>query len=87
MYGSDPYKVFIFIRSEVIRSDNDKDVLWRIAREMMPVTVEFELKVLEPYIFLGNYSYLGINTYLGKPRSAVIDGKSSINFSVIAEKN
>lgn len=87
MYGNDPYKVFILVRSEVIRSDNDKDVLWRIAREMMPVTVEFELKVLEPYIFLGNYSYLGINTYLGKPRSAIIDGKSSINFTVIGEQN
>ncbi|MBQ3842586.1 MAG: hypothetical protein II820_07830 [Ruminiclostridium sp.] len=85
MYGSDPYKVFILVRSEVIRSDNDIDVLWRIAREMMPVTVDFELKVLEPYIFLGQYSYLGINTYLGKPVNAVLDGRSRITFSVIGE--
>lgn len=52
---------------------------------MMPVTVDFELKVLEPYIFLGQYSYLGINSYLSKPQSAVLDGNSRITFSVIGE--
>lgn len=85
MYGNDPYKIFILVRSEVIESDNDKGVLWRIARELIPVTVDFELKVLEPYIFLGQYSYLGINTYLGKPGNAALDGRSRITFSVIGE--
>ena len=85
MYGNDPYKIFILVRSEVIESDNDKGVLWRIARELIPVTVDVELKVLEPYIFLGQYSYLGINTYLGKPGNAALDGRSRITFSVIGE--
>ncbi len=85
MYGSDPYKIFILVRSDVIHSDNDKDALWRIAREMIPITVDFELKILEPYIFLGQYSYLGINTYLGKPGNAVLDGRSRMAFSVIGE--
>ncbi|MBR5089296.1 MAG: hypothetical protein IK093_07705 [Ruminiclostridium sp.] len=86
MYGSDPYKIFILVRSEVIKSDKDIDVLWRIAREMMPVTVEFELKVLEPYIFLGYYSYLGINSYLGKPGNAAFNGKSRMSFSVLGNR-
>ena len=85
MYGTDPYKIMILVRSEVIGSDSDKDVLWRIARELVPVTVDFELRVLEPYIFLGQYSYLGINTYLGKPGNAALDGRSRITFSVIGE--
>ena len=83
VYGSDPYKVFILVTRDVIKSDNDIDVIWRIAREMMPVTVDFELKVLEPYIFLGYYSYLGINTYLGKPNKAVIDGRARLSFTVL----
>lgn len=86
LYGNDPYKVLIMIRSEVIKSDNDIDILWRIAREMIPVTVDFELKVLEPYIFLGYYSYLGINTYLGKPNKAVIDGRARLSFTVIGDR-
>ena len=61
-------------------------MLWRIAREMMPVTVEFELKVLEPYIFLGYYSYLGINSYLGKPGNAAFNGKSRMSFSVLGNR-
>lgn len=85
MYGNDPYKIFILVRSEVIETDSDKDILWRIARELIPVTVDFELKVLEPYIFLGQYSYLGINTYLGKPGNAALDGRSRITFSVIGD--
>ncbi len=87
LYGNDPYKVFILIRSEVIDSDNDIHVIWRIIRELIPVTVDFELKVLEPYIFLGYYSYLGINSYLGKPQDAVIDGRSRLSFSVIGDRN
>ncbi len=86
MYGNDPYKVFILVRSTVIRTENDKDIISRIAREMMPVTVDFELKVLEPYIFLDQYSYLGINTFLGKPGNAALDGRSRITFSVIGDK-
>ena len=87
MYGNDPYKIFILIRSDVIESDNDKDIIRRIAREMVPVTVDFEIRILEPYIFLDQYSYLGINTYLGRPGNAVLDGKSRITFSVIGDKD
>ena len=83
VYGSDPYKVYILVTRDVIKSDNDIDVIWRIAREMMPVTVDFELKVLEPYIFLGKYSYLGINTYLGRPQRPVIDGRARLSFTVL----
>ena len=85
MYGNDPYKIFVLVRSEVIKNNADIDILWRIAREMMPVTVDFELKVLEPYIFLGQYSYLGINSYLGKPGNAALDGRSRITFSVLGK--
>lgn len=85
MYGDDPYKIWVLIRREVIRSNRDVDILWNIAREMMPVTVDFELKILEPFIFLGQYSYLGINSYLSKPRSAILDGNSRLTFSVIGE--
>ena len=87
MYGNDPYKVFILIRSDVIESDNDKNIISKIAREMVPVTVDFEIRILEPYIFLDQYSYLGVNTYLGKPGNAVLDGRSRINFSVIGDED
>ena len=85
MYGNDPYKVFVLVRSDVIKSNADKDALWRIIRGMMPLTVNFELKILEPYVFLDQYSYLGVNSNLGQPENAVLDGKSRITFSVLGE--
>lgn len=86
LYGTDPYKIFILVRNEVINTDYDREILWQIAREFMPMTMDFELKVLEPYIFLGQYSYLGINTCLGKPGNAVLDSRSRMTFSVIGEE-
>ena len=86
LYGKDPYKVFILVSNEVIHSDNDIDTLWQIAREFMPMTVSFEVRVLEPYLFIGQNSYLGINSSLGKPNNAVLDGKSRLTLSVLGEQ-
>ena len=85
IYGDDPYKVLILVRSEVIKSNNDVNVLRRIAREMMPLTVNFELKVLEEHISLDKFTYLGVNSYLGQPETAALNGKSRITFSVLGE--
>ena len=85
IYGDDPNKVLILVRSEVIKSKNDINVLRRITREMMPLTVNFELKVLEEHISLDKFTYLGVNSYLGKPETAALNGKSRITFSVLGE--
>ncbi len=87
LYGKDPYKVYILVSNEVIHSDNDIDVLWQIAREFMPMTVSFEVRVLEPFLFVGQNSYLGINSALGQPNNAVLDGKSRLTLSVLGEQN
>ncbi len=86
LYGKDPYKVFILVPGELIKNDNDVDALWRIAREFMPMTVDPEITVLEPYIFLGQNSYLGINSFINRPTNAVLDGKSRITLSVLGEQ-
>ncbi len=87
LYGKDPYKVYILVSNDVIHSDSDIDVLWQIAREFMPMTVSFEVRVLEPYLFLGQNSYLGINSSLSQPNNAVLDGKSRLTLSVLGEQN
>jgi hypothetical protein len=55
----------------------------RIALEMLPVTAELNLVVLEPYIFLNKFTYLGINSTLGQYRSAALDGKSQLTLSTL----
>lgn len=83
MYGNDPYKITVMIRSECIKSDSDLNVIRKIASEMLPVSMELNLVVLEPYIFLDKFAYIGVNSVLGQHRNAVLDGKSQITLTKI----
>ena len=81
MYGEDPWKVTV-----LVRPGYDTEVIRRIALEMLPVTSELNLVELDPYIFLDNYAYLGVNSSLGYYRPAVLDGSSQLMFSVLGGK-
>ena len=83
MYGNDPYRITLLIKSDLIHSDSELNMVRRIALEMLPVTAELNLVVLEPYIFLNKFTYLGINSTLGQYRSAALDGKSQLTLSTL----
>ena len=87
MYGSDPYKVTMMIKSEHIKSDSELSAIRRLAAKMLPAYAQLDLVVLEPYIFLDKYSYLGINSTLGKYRSAALDGRSQLTMSTIGGRD
>ena len=78
MYGEDPWKVTV-----LVRPGYDTEIIRRIASEMLPVTSELNLVELDPYIFLDNYAYLGVNSSLGYYRPAVLDGSSQLMLSVL----
>ncbi len=78
MYGSNPYSVTV-----LIKPGNDTEVIRRLAEEMLPLTVQLNLVELDPYIYLDNYAYLGVNSTLGKYRPAVLDGSSQLMSSVL----
>ncbi len=83
MYGNDPYRITLLIKSELIHSDSELNMVRRIALEMLPVSTELNLVVLEPYIFLNKFTYLGINSTLGQYRNAALDGKSQLTLSTL----
>lgn len=83
MYGNDPYRITILIKSDLIHSDGELNMVRRIALEMLPVSTELNLVVLEPYIFLNKFTYLGINSTLGQYRLAALDGKSQLTLSTL----
>ena len=65
----------------LVEPGHDIEIIRRIASEMLPVTAELNIVELDPYIFLGKHSYLGINSALGQYRPAVLDGHSRLTFS------
>ena len=78
MYGGNPYAVTV-----LVKPGHDKEIIRRIAMQMLPVTVELNLVELDPYIFLDNYAYLGVNSNLSFYRPAVLDGSSQIMLSTL----
>ncbi len=76
MYGNDPYTITVLIKSDCIRSERDYNSLRKIAEEMLPASFTLRIVRLEPYIFAGKFSYLGINSTLGSYKPAAFDGLS-----------
>ena len=80
MYGGNPYTVTV-----LVKPGHDTEVIRRIATEMLPVTVELNLVELDPYIFLDNYAYIGVNSSLGYYQPAVLDGSSQLMLSTLGD--
>ncbi len=81
LYGNDPYEITV-----VVNNCEDPDAVKKLAQEMIPVTAELNFVVLEPHIFLGKYSYLGVNSGLGQYKTAALDGKSPLNLISLGGK-
>lgn len=74
LYGADSGTVTV-----LVKPGHDTEIIRRIALEMLPVTAELNLVELDPYIYLGKHSYLGVNSSLGQYRPAVLDGRSRLS--------
>jgi len=86
MYGSDPYTVTVLIKSSAIASEHDYNALRKIAGEMLPAPFTLHIVLLEPYIFAGKFSYLGVNSTLGSYKPAAFDGHSSMMLSTLQHR-
>ena len=78
MYGGNPYTVTV-----LVKPGHDMEIIRRIATEMLPITAELNLVELDPYIFLDNFAYVGVNSSLGFYQPATLDGSSQIMLSVL----
>lgn len=86
LYSNSPYKFTVLLDTENIETSNLENILRRIADMATPAGMECQIAILKPYIFLGQYSYLGMNSVLGQYKSAELNGMCAIPFAVIADK-
>lgn len=87
MYGNDPYQITVLIKSELIKNETEFNAVKKIASEILPVSMRLNLVLLEPYIFLNKFSYIGINSVLGSYKPAVLDGRSAVTLSALISNN
>ncbi|MGB8955746.1 MAG: phage tail protein [Tumebacillaceae bacterium] len=83
LYGLDPYRFSVLLKPGAIRSEAHRQIVQKIIEEEKPAFAEAELIVLEPRIYMGSHSYLGINTFLSEPTVLVLDDKSSMPYNTV----
>ena len=85
LYGADSYTFTVIVDCEKQMSNRDYKVLTKIVEQAKPAHMESNIIVLEPYIFLDQHSYLGINSVLSRYGTLVLDGQASIPFAALSE--
>lgn len=85
LYGSGADTVTIIMEKKYAPTQKAWHALWRVIEEMKPAQTEVELVILEPYMYLGGHTYMGINTAFGEYRDVKLDGQSMIAFTALKE--
>lgn len=83
LYGSDPYRFQVIVLEQDIPTVREYQTLLKIMKEVKPAYMESELIVLKPYLFLGQHTYLGLNTILGRYQYLSLDGASMTSFTIL----
>ncbi len=86
MYGDNTLCFTVLVKDECVKTVQEINILIKIIEEMKPVQMELKLVVLKPYIFLNQYSFLGINSVLGQYRDMSLDGSPLFTLAVITNR-
>ena len=81
LYSHNPYEFTVLLSEKGVPSEKEYKELYKLINEFKPAHTEVKLVILKPYIFLGSYSYLGINTYLNSDKTMTLDGSSIVSFT------
>ena len=85
LYTDDPESFTVLVKESCIPTHKEQQTLLRILEQIKPVQMEVNLIVLEEYLFLDGYSYLGVNSVLGQYEEAVLGENSRLAFATLAE--
>ena len=86
LYSSNPYEFTILLDTGGVEANNSGSILRQLVDMAKPASMECKIVPLKPYIFLGQYSYLGINSVLGQYKAFQLDGLCAVPFSTVAEE-
>jgi len=86
LYSSNPYEFSVLLDLEGIETNNRSGILKKLVDMAKPAHMECRIVALKPYIFLGQHSYLGINSVLGQYKAFQLDGLCAVPFSIVAEE-
>lgn len=85
LYGSSADQISIVMEKTYVPDQETYHALLRVIEEMKPAQIEVDLVILEPYMYLGGHTYMGINSAFGAYRDVKLDGLSMVSFSALGE--
>lgn len=85
LYGNDPYRFQVIVLEEDVPTVREYQTLLTIIKEAKPAYMEAELIVLKPYLFLGQHTYLGLNSVLGRYKHLSLDGAGMMSLTVLGD--
>ncbi len=76
LYGTEPYEFYVLIKPYLVNNENMRAAVTKILEDLKPAYTEGILVLLQPWIYLDRYTYLGVNTYLSEPSVLKLDQES-----------
>lgn len=87
LYGDNAYVLTVILPQGAVAEQQERAMLGQIIHSCIPADMEYRLVILEPYIFLDRYTYIGINSRLGGYKNAALDGNGLVPYiSVIGSR-
>lgn len=84
LYCLSPYEFTVLVDRKGQAEEGELYLIGKIAEMAKPAYMECRIVAPPPYLFLGQHTYLGINSVLGRYRTLCLNGKCAMPFSVIA---
>jgi len=73
LFGEDPYRFTVLLRTSQAREESARRTVRRLIEDDKPAHTTASLVSLQPWIRLDSHTYLGVNTYLSRPTSTMLD--------------
>lgn len=83
LYMDHPYGFTLLVTREAIRNAKMFSNLREIIEEVIPAQSSYKLAVINPYMVLDEYVYLGINSYIAHQSELRLDEQSMLAMGII----
>lgn len=85
LYSDSPYGFTLLVHGEALRNRKDTKALEAILKEVVPAQVTYKIARLNPYMVLGDYTYLGINSSICNQTEIKLDEQPLLSTGIIGE--
>ena len=86
LYGREENYFTLIFPLDMVDSQAKRKALIRLVDGVKPAHMDWQLVLIKPYISVGEYTYVGINTVLGNYTELSLNGHSPLALSVLNNK-